>query len=312
MKFSVVIPLYNKKEYILNTVQSALGQTFRDFEILVVDDGSTDGSAEALAGVSCAQLRLIRQTNAGVSAARNTGIRHARGTYIAFLDADDLWHPDYLEEIDRLTARYPASDLFVTAYRVLLPGGKEAYSSRKTPPIGCLESYWETLADPYDFVWTSAATVRRQALLDAGLFCETEEVGEDLDLWARVARRNPRVAYSSALCVDYNRRTVQNARTRVRIAEAKAFRRDLERELDMPGHSAAAKRAIGRKLDLKTTAYVYTALLAGEKALACSALRAWKRPRTVLHFVLRFGLACAARMPDGLLRAVYRFRLNHF
>ena len=92
---SVVIPLYNKEEQIADTLQSIFAQTFQDFEIVIVDDGSTDNSVEEVEKFDDSRIRLIHQTNAGVSAARNRGIEEARGELIAFLDADDEWKPEY-------------------------------------------------------------------------------------------------------------------------------------------------------------------------------------------------------------------------
>lgn len=97
MKYSVVIPLYNKEHYIAGTLRSVLTQTFPDYEVIVVDDGSTDHSLQACKEVRSDKIRVVQQANQGVSAARNKGIELAAGEYICFLDADDTWHPDYLQ-----------------------------------------------------------------------------------------------------------------------------------------------------------------------------------------------------------------------
>ena len=160
VKYSVVIPLYNKAEYIERTLKSVLTQSFQNFEVIVVDDGSTDDSLRAARQAASGKVRIIAQKNQGTAVARNTGIEHAAGEYIAFLDADDEWKRNYLETIDTLTERYPQSDIFVTAYRVVMGNDKYNYSSRLTPDEGCLESYWMTFQYPYDFVWTSATVIR--------------------------------------------------------------------------------------------------------------------------------------------------------
>ena len=223
MKYSVVIPLYNKEHYIAGTLRSVLTQTFPDYEVIVVDDGSTDHSLQACKEVRSDKIRVVQQVNQGVSAARNKGIELAAGEYICFLDADDTWHPDYLQNIETIVQKYPQSDIFVTAYRIIYANGRCKESRRLPQADGCLTSYWETLDKGYDFVWTSATTVRRTALLAAGGFRLGEKIGQDLDLWARLARNNPCVAYASRVCVDYNRGAEANARTRVKVAHAKAF-----------------------------------------------------------------------------------------
>ena len=313
MKYSVVIPLYNKGKSIKRTLQAAIAQSLQDYEVIVVNDGSTDNSLATVKSVDDPRLRIIEQENQGVSVARNTGILEASGDFICFLDADDIWYPHYLETIDRLTSAYPESDIFVTSYRVLLDGEKERFSTRLSPEEGCLPSYWETLRTSYDFVWTSAAVFRREALLAVGLFLPGEKVGQDLDVWARVAERNPRVAYSAKVCVDYDRCAESNARVSNKIAASKAFIGDLERQLVNPERTETERAAIQRKYDLKKTVHIFTSILAGDKPQAREAMRSWSGwKKTRRGVLLHLGLRCAMISPPFLCRLAYRIRLKHF
>ena len=312
MKFSVVIPLYNKEHYIEATIQSVLKQTCQDFEVLVVDDGSKDNSLTLARKFESERVRIIPQENQGVSVARNTGILNAQGEFICFLDADDEWRPDYLATIDDLTVKYPESAIFVTAYAVNMGNGKINYSTRLEPETGCLPSYWLTLAKGYDFVWTSATTMRRDILMEAGLFKPGEKIGQDLDMWARVARINPRVAYSNHICVNYNRAAEANARTRVRVAWAGAFIKDLEEELVNPARTAEEKASIQHKYDKKMTVFIFTAILAGEKERAAKALKEWKGEKNTTNRLLRTGLRIAKLMPAWVNRFVFGIRMKVF
>ena len=312
MKFSVVIPLYNKANYIENTIRSVLDQTCDDYELIVVDDGSSDNSLELARKYESDRVRVIAQANQGVSVARNTGIENARGTFIAFLDADDQWEPRYLQNIHALTEQYPESAIFVTAYAVDMGNGKIHYSTRLEPQTGCLPSYWLTLAKGYDFVWTSATVIRRDVLIEAGLFKPGEKIGQDLDMWARVARINPRVAYSNHICVNYNRAAEANARTRVRVAWAGAFIKDLEEELVNPARTAEEKASIQHKYDKKMTVFIFTAILAGEKERATKALKDWKGEKNTTNRLLRMGLRIAKLMPAWVNRFVFGIRMKVF
>lgn len=312
MRFSVVIPLYNKEHYIEKTIRSVLDQTCTDYEIIVVDDGSSDNSLALAQKFASDRVRIIPQENQGVSVARNTGILNAGGEFICFLDADDEWRPDYLAAINGLTEAYPESSIFVTAYAVNMGNGKVNYSARLEPETGCLPSYWLTLAKGYDFVWTSAATMRRETLIEAGLFKPGEKIGQDLDMWARVARINPRVAYSNHVCVNYNRAAEQNARTRVRVAWAGAFIRDLEEELVNPDRTAEELASIQHKYDKKMTVFIFTAILAGEKERASQALREWKGERNATNRLLRTGLRIAKLMPACVNRFIFGIRMKVF
>lgn len=312
MKFSIVIPLYNKAPYIIQALKSVLAQRFTDYEILVVDDGSTDESYRMAQGVPSARIRLLRQENQGVSVARNTAIALAQGEFIAFLDADDWWEPNHLQTLSDLTVRFPESDLFVTAYAIHLGGNRVRHSPRLGTCPGCLPSYWETLGLSYDFVWTSATAIRREAVLRAGCFRPGEQIGQDLELWGRVARRNPRVAYSPVVSAHYNRMATENARIRVKVAHAAAFLCLLEEELDNPRHTRAERQAIFRKYDKKMTVYVFTCLLAGQTHRGLQALKAWGARPNFRNALLRFGLRVARWMPPSVLRWAFQLRLNYF
>lgn len=312
MKYSVVIPLYNKQRYIKSTLQSVLAQTYTDYEVIVVDDGSTDVSLQEAEQMQSDKIRVLHQENQGVAVARNTGIENAAGEYIAFLDADDKWNPSYLEEIDKIVQKYPQSDIFVSAYEVDLGNGKKNLSEQMSAQDGCLPSYWATLSSKYDFVWTSATTIRKSALVQAGLFRPGEKIGQDLDMWARVARNNPKVAYTSSICVTYNRQAESNARTRVKIAWAGAFIQDLEEELANGKHTQEEIKAIQKKYDAKMTVYIFTCLMAGEKTRARQALKDWKGSSTPRNVMLKTGLRVASIMPASIKNMAYQIRLKIF
>ena len=121
--FTVIIPLYNKENHIENTLKSVLNQSFQDFEILIIEDCSTDNSKKVAESVTSDKIKIIQhEKNKGLSASRNTGIANANATYLAFLDADDLWHKNYLEKIKELTENFTEAHLFATNYTELDTG----------------------------------------------------------------------------------------------------------------------------------------------------------------------------------------------
>ena len=121
MKFSIIIPLYNKVPYVAKAIQSVLAQTFTDYELVIVDDGSEDNSADVAAKVieGHVNCRLMKQENEGVSVARNNGVSVSQGEYLCFLDADDWWEPTFLEELDQLVAEFPDAGIYGTNYTIV-------------------------------------------------------------------------------------------------------------------------------------------------------------------------------------------------
>ncbi len=196
---SVVIPLYNKAPHISRALDSVLAQTVQDFEIVVVDDGSTDNGGQVVASYTDSRIRLIRQENQGVSAARNRGIKEAQSDFLAFLDADDEWSPDHLETLIRLRNRFPEAGAFSTAYFHVQPG-RDAFPAKI---YGIPDSPWEGLFPDYFLsasmgeppVCSSAVAIPRSVFETVGLFKVGEKMGEDLDMWGRIALRF-RIAFS--------------------------------------------------------------------------------------------------------------------
>jgi glycosyltransferase involved in cell wall biosynthesis len=184
---SVVIPAYNAAWCLARAIDSVLAQTHRDFELLVVDDGSTDATAELVQRYG-AGVRLVRKPNGGLSSARNAGIREARGAYVAFLDADDRWLPDKLKRQVAWMREHPRAVFCSTAARVVDARGETTGEWRCG---GCTGSTLEAIFATNAHVAGSGSAVlaRREVLLASGGFDESLPSLEDIDMWMRLAAR---------------------------------------------------------------------------------------------------------------------------
>ena len=210
MKYSVIIPLYNKEPYIEKALRSVFSQTYTDYEIIVVDDGSQDNSstiAERVLTESAAPYQLIRQENVGVSMARNNGVARSQGDYLCFLDADDWWDPAFLEEMSKLIEEFPDAGIYGTSYTIV----NETKHKTRVAPIGVepgfekgyinyCQVYAKTLAMPLTSI---SVAIPRAVFYEMGGFPQGIKLGEDFLLWIRIALKH-KVAFLNKPRAFYN------------------------------------------------------------------------------------------------------------
>lgn len=210
---SVVMALYNKAPYVTRAIDSILGQTVAPQEIIIVDDGSTDGGGDLVSRYQDPRITLVRQENRGVSAARNRGVQEAKGELLAFLDADDAWKPRFLEVILQLQEQFPQAGAFATAYEIITPEGHRLVPRFEALPPGQREGLIPNYirASMASFhtrqvwppVWASAVAIPKRVLLEVGGFPEGEKLAADLDTWLNIALRYP-IAWSAELAATYH------------------------------------------------------------------------------------------------------------
>jgi glycosyltransferase involved in cell wall biosynthesis len=202
-KISVIIPLYNKENYILNTLKSVLNQTFKDFEIIIIDDGSTDASVQKIS-IYKDKFTLLRQKNQGVSVARNLGIENSKSDLIAFLDADDVWEVNHLEELYHLTIKFSQASMYCSRYTII-------YNKNLIT-----KAFYNYLSDNYegyihDFFYSSmknrvaipsCVLIKKVVFDEVGNFNETLNNGEDLELWIKIALKK-KVGMTNKYTVKY-------------------------------------------------------------------------------------------------------------
>ena len=213
--FSVIIPLYNKAPYIAKAIESVLGQTYCDFEVIVIDDGSTDQSLEVAKTFENKSITIVSQPNSGVSTARNNGVKIAKHPYICFLDADDWWHPTFLEEMKRLITDFPDAGIYGSGYYIVKNG------QERIAPIGVSQGfergiidYCEVYAKTLCMPLTSISVVIPKHIFDEEKGFKSQlKLGEDFDLWIRIVLKHKAILENKPLAyynqdVDVNNRAI--------------------------------------------------------------------------------------------------------
>jgi len=202
MKFSVIMPLYNKALYVQHALETIAAQTFKDFELIIVNDGSTDDSLKVVNEYikfeilnhksSIENIRIISQPNAGVAAARNNGVFVSNGQFLCFLDADDWWEPTFLEEVNKLITEYSNAGIYCTNYIYYKPGKTHVALNLTRGYMNYPNAYLHSKQMP---IWTGATCMPRKVFDEMGGFPVGIKLGEDFLLWAKIA-----IKYEVAFC----------------------------------------------------------------------------------------------------------------
>lgn len=215
---SVVIPLYNKEKSIYKTLQSVCDQTYTDFEVLVVNDGSTDAGAKVASQIHDVRVRVIDKENGGVCSARNKGIQEAKGEYIALLDGDDQWDKEYLAEQMKMIRDFPNAAMWGINYAELNKGQfiHKLATGFADGYRGYVEHYFEMPNRDSDLFCSSSVVIRKEVFEKVGMFDERIKYSEDIDMWYRIIVNYP-VAFYDRYMVRYLYDAENRAMNRTRL-----------------------------------------------------------------------------------------------
>lgn len=203
--FSIVMPYYKNAHIVKRSVDSIIAQTVKDFELLIVDDGSEDNIDDIISEYGDSRITVLHKKNGGVSSTRNFGISNAKGEYVCFLDSDDAWCEDHLEELSSMIDKYPENSFFITSH--LRIGNSEVSSSDALvgyEDVFVEEDFIRLCFAGNEVIHTNSVCLKREFLMADELFNTSASIGEDTDLWFRCAMRSP-VVVSKKVTTKYYR-----------------------------------------------------------------------------------------------------------
>jgi glycosyltransferase involved in cell wall biosynthesis len=294
--FSIIIPLYNKENAIESTLQSVFNQSFTNYEVIVINDGSTDKSEQKVNTFSDERLRLFSTENKGVSQARNLGISQSKGKLIAFLDADDYWFPTHLESLYQLSKNFPEAGLLATNYQFYFSDKKIMQPTFDGIPAekwsGIVPDFFAS-SMKFRLAWTSAVAVKKETFETVGTFDEniTLGAGEDTDMWIRIALKYP-VAFDNEVSASYQMATEN------RISLSKTLERKFSK-LDKFLIEEQTNSSLKKYLDLYRSEYALKHKLAGDE----KSFHFYKKAilKENLHWKTKF----LFKLPTVLLQLLY-------
>lgn len=292
--FSIIIPLYNKEKHIKDTLDSVWAQSFTDFEVIVVNDGSTDKSLEIIQSINDERLQLFSIKNQGVSHARNYGISKANSDLIVFLDADDLWLEHHLQDLKELYEEFPNCGLYCKAYDKI-KGKTIITSNYKDIPR---QKKWKGVIKDYFYhssinslASSSSIAIPKFVFESVGAFNENFNSGEDTDMWIRIALKYP-TAFDNTVSVLHNlnayekqTNTTLKSRTLFDLNayhKSEAINKSLKKYLDLNRYTLAIQYKL--ESETKSSKAVYQQI--DKNNLNTLQKILFGSPKTILQFAL--------------------------
>lgn len=302
---TVVIPLYNKQDSVARCLESVLRQSYRNFTIIVVDDGSTDRSLDVARQFRDSRITILQQANGGVSVARNAGAQAAKTSYVCFLDADDEWYDDFVGTIAALINDNPEASIYSTRHVVIDENGREILGSLSLPSdfSGEIDNFYEVYRKSQSLINSSSVCVNRDMLISIGGFPVGKAVGEDVFVWLKLAQIAP-IMFSakvlSAAHQDAENRT--NTRT---IGKVPFY---LQYHLEDPDGVASLQKNKALKSFISRYSYIYAmeAVRNNDVNLAKYYSRAWRK----ISIANSISLGTVSVLPPAAVQMAKNFRRN--
>lgn len=305
MKFSVIIPAYNAANFIQRSVRSVLNQTFSDFEIIVVNDGSKDATYEKAVSISDARLIVIDKQNEGVSVARNTGIQAARGEYICFLDADDEYLPEHLAILADSIEEHKDKAFFSTRFCMSMMADNEKIDM---PTVTGETAYYDNVIEEIfrfsELIWTGCVCIRKEMFNKYGMFEPGVRLGEDTDMWKRVYVHTGLVAID-VVSIKRNRDGSEATKQYIRSFEADPLHR-MPMFLNDDTIADNVKESLKTEHELQKLSVVRSYLFTGDKTKAKAQMQLLNKER-ISRKRLFITLLCFV-VPSFVIRGIIRFK----
>ncbi len=264
--FSVIIPVFNKENFIKDTIDSVLSQDFSDFEIIIMNDGSTDNSITNIESINDERIQIFNQENQGVAAARNNAIALAKGKYMALIDADDLWKHDHLNNLKHAIELFPNALLYCTNYEVQLTPliiKPAQFNIRLKDEPAIIEDFFDA-SIINSIAWTSAVAFTKETHEELNGFKDTYETCEDLDFWIKAALHGD-IVFHPKITMTY-KKFVENSLMK---NDNNILRYNF---INSYSHEAFENASLKRFLDINRYALAIRCLLSGEKEVYKKAL----------------------------------------
>lgn len=300
ISISVVVPLYNKEIYVLNAIQSILYQGDAVHEVLVVDDGSADLGVERVEALNHPRVRVIRKKNGGVSSARNMGIREARGGYITFLDADDIYLGGFMAEIEELIKGFPGAEVYATSFYKQWPDGRRvpayiprAFDSRKAHVVQDPLTEWSHGS----FIHTGSFCVRKDTLFRENIFFPLgENIGEDQDVIFRLME-STQIAFSPKPLMCYSQEIADSLYSSLPDYLLPCYRR-LSQRARTPGYPSQLRAGAYR---MASVGYLNTARTLIAKARRSEAVKLIFQAPSLYHYTYWLRTLIRLCLPSKLM-----------